>query len=112
MRRGSIWWASLGQPVSSGLGKRRPVVIVSSDELNASKITTVLAISVTTNLRLAAAPGNALRTVAESGLMQESVANVSQVITIDKSRRDEQVGYLPAAIVARIDAGLRLVLGV
>ena len=111
MRRGSIWWASLGQPVRSGLGKRRPVVIVSSDELNASKITTVLAISVTTNLRLASAPGNVLLTVAESGLMQESVADVSQVITIDKSRRDEQVGYLPAAIVDRIDAGLRLVLG-
>ena len=73
---------------------------------------TVLAISVTTNLRLAAAPGNVLLTVAESGLMQECVANVSQVITIDKSRRDEQVGYLPAAIVDRIDVGLRLVLGV
>ena len=111
MRRGSIWWASLGQPVGSGPGKRRPVVIVSSDELNASKITTVLAISVTTNLRLAAAPGNVLVTVAESGLMQESVANVSQVITIDKSRRDEQVGYLPAAIVDRSDVGLRVVLG-
>ena len=111
MTRGSIWWASLGQQVRSGLGKRRPVVIVSSDELNASRIATVLAISVTTNLRLAAAPGNVLLTVAESGLMQESVANVSQVITIDKSRRDEQVGYLPAAIVDRSDVGLRLVLG-
>ena len=111
MRRGSIWWASLGQPVSSGLGKRRQVVIVSSDELNASRIATVLAICVTTNLLLAAAPGHVLRTVAESGLMQESVADVSQVITIDKSRRDEQFGYLPAAIVDRSDAGLRLVLG-
>lgn len=111
MRRGSIWWASHGQPVGSGLGKRRPVVIVSSDDLNASRIATDLVISVTTNLRMASAPGNVLLTVAESGLMQESVANVSQVITIDKSRRDEQVGYLPAAIVDRIDAGLRLVLG-
>ena len=84
---------------------------VSSDELNSSKIVIVLVISVTTNLRLASAPGNILLTIAESGLMHESVANVSQVITIDKSRLDEQVAYLPAAIIDRIDAGLRLVLG-
>lgn len=110
MRRGQIWWAALGQPIGPAPGLRRPVVVVSSDTFNQSEIRTVAIVSITSNLRLASSPGNVLLTVDDSGVPKESVANVSQVSAIDKSRLEEHVGYLPVATMNAIDRGLRLVL--
>ncbi len=91
MQRGEIWWADLPIPVASEPGYRRPVLIVQSDEFNRSRIRTVIAAVLTTNLRLADAPGNILITTDETGLPQDSIVNVSQVITVDKSFLTEQV---------------------
>ncbi len=85
MQRGEIWWADLPTPVASEPGYRRPVLIVQSDEFNCSRIRTVIAAVLTTNLRLADAPGNILITTDETGLPQDSIVNVSQVITVDRS---------------------------
>ena len=110
MRRGEVWWASIGDPRGSGPGFRRPVVIVQADEFNDSAIRTVLCVAVTSNLRLGAAPGNVRLPRRASGLTKESVANVSQVITADKQFLTQRIGRLAPATQARIDAGLRLVL--
>ena len=110
MQRGEIWWAELPVPVASEPGYRRPVVIVQSNEFNRSRIRTVIAAILTTNLRLAEAPGNVLLTVDQTDLPQDSVVNVSQVITADKSFLIERVSKISDRVMLLIDEGLRLVL--
>ncbi len=110
MQRGEIWWATLGEPFGSEPGFRRPVLIVQDDAFNRSRIQTVIAIAITTNLELAKAPGNVLLPKKVTCLPRESVANVSQLITIDKSFLSERVGSLPLDLLEQVDAGLRMVL--
>ena len=110
MRRGEIWWASLGEPQGSGPGYRRPVLIVQSNEFNESAIRTSICAAMTSNMRLADAPGNVRVTRRTSGLPQESVVNVSQLITLDKQRLTEKVGRLPAESLRDLEAGIRLML--
>ena len=111
MRRGEIWWASLSAPRGSGPGYRWPVVVIQSDPFNESRIRTVVVAVVTSNLRLADAPGNVFLDRRETGLPRDSVVNVSQVLTLNKSFATEQVGTTPAQTMTAIDAGLRLVMG-
>lgn len=110
MRRGEIWWASL-PPKGSAPGHRRPVLIIQSDAFNRSNIQTVIAVTVTSNTRLAAAPGNVLLSRKASGLRRESVANVSQIVTADRSILTERVSTLPKRDMSAVEAGVRLVLG-
>jgi len=110
MLRGEIWWASLPEPTGSEPGYRRPVVIVQSDDFNVSRIATIIVVVLTSNTRLAKAPGNVYLPSRATGLPKDSVANISQVITIDKSFLTEQVGTLPLEFVHRIEDGLRLVM--
>lgn len=110
MRRGDIWWASLPEPVKSEPGFRRPVFIIQSDDFNRSRIATVVAVVITSNTRLAQAPGNVFLSQKLSGLPKDSVVNVSQVVTLDKSCLTEKVGVLTPETIDRIEKGLRLVL--
>ncbi|MGH8634643.1 MAG: type II toxin-antitoxin system PemK/MazF family toxin [Burkholderiales bacterium] len=112
MRRGEIWWASLPEPSGSGPGFRRPLLIVSANSFNESRINTVVAAVITSNLRLADAPGNVRLPARGTGLTKPSVANVSQIITVDKSFLTERVGRLNPQLLAEIDDGLRLVLSI
>ena len=110
MRRGEIWWASLQNPQGSGPGYRRPVVIVQSDSFNESRINTVIVAIITSNLNLAAAPGNVMIEQRVSMLSNDSIVNVSQVLTIDRSLLTEVVSKLPDRIMDTLDDGLRLVM--
>ncbi len=110
MQRGEIWWASLPDPVGSMPGYRRPVLVIQSNAFNASAIKTVAILSITSNLLLAHAPGNVLVTPQQSGLPRDSVINVSQILTVDKTALTERVGTLSARQMEQIEAGLRLVL--
>lgn len=110
MKRGEIWWADLADPVGSGPGYKRPVLIIQSKPFNESRIATVLVAVITSNLALGDAPGNVRLSKSQSGLPKPSVVNVSQVITIDKNMLTEKVKALPGAVVQEVDNGLRLVL--
>ena len=112
MKRGEIWWASMKEPRGSEPGYQRPVVIVSSNEFNQSLIQTVIVAVVTSNLRLADAPGNFKITKKHSNLNKDSVVNVSQLITLDKLFLTEQFGKLNSKYVSLLNEGVRLVLGV
>ncbi len=112
MERGEIWWAELPDPEASEPGYRRPVVIVQSNAFNRSRIRTVIAVVLTSNLRLTEAPGNVLIPASDSGLPKDSVANVSQIITVDRTLLTERCSRLPAHLIRSIDDGLRLVLSV
>ena len=111
MRRGEIWWAALPDPQGSGPGLRRPVLVIQDNPFNESRIRTVVVAAVSSNLRLAEAPGNVLLNEDESKLPKDSVINVSQILAVDKSFLTEQVSVLRADVMASVDAGLRLVLG-
>ena len=111
MRRGEIWWASLPEPSGSGPGYPRPVLIIPDNRFNASRINTVIVAAITSNIRLADAPGNVFLDLNESGLSKDLVVNVSQILTIDKSLFTKWVGLLPSEIMTVVDDGLRLALG-
>ncbi len=110
MLRGEIWWASMVEPRGSEPGYRRPVVIVSSNAFNKSLIQTVIVAVITSNLRLADAPGNFKITLA--GLYQKSVVNISQIITLDKSFLTEKIGKLNQKQVTLLNDGIKLVLDI
>ena len=110
IERGSVWWTDLGEPRGSEPGYRRPLLVIQADAFNRSRIQTVLAAVLTTNLRLVEAPGNVLVPATASGLRRDSVANVSQLITVNRDDLQEQAGQVDAATMRRVDAGLRLVL--
>ena len=111
MRRGELWWASLPAPAGSGPGFRCPVLVVQSNPFNESRISTIIVVVVTSNLSLSEAPGNVRLTRSDSGLPKASVANVSQVLTLDRSMLTSKIKALPDRSMSHVDEGLRLVLG-
>jgi len=110
MLRGEIWWATLSAPTASEPGYRRPLLIIQSDDFNRSRINTVIAVVITSNVLLADAPGNVLLSKKDSNLPKKSVANVSQLITVDRSFLTEKVGNLNSHKLREVEAGVRLVL--
>jgi len=108
MQRGDLWWATLPPPIGSGPGGRRPVVVIQDDSFTHSRIRTVIIVVVSSNLSLANARGNVLSPSYSSGLTRDSVANVSQVLTIDKTLLTDFVAALPTPLMNEIDNGLRL----
>jgi len=112
MQRGEIWWATLRVPKGSEPGYRRPVLVVQDDAFNASKINTVVVVALTSNMALHAAPGNVVLSKRSTRLPQASVANVSQILTLDKSFLTDRVAKIDASAMREIDDGLRLVLSI
>lgn len=110
VNRGDIWFADLADPVESGPGYRRPVLVLQDNEFNKSPIRTVIVAIITKNLNLGKAHGNVPISPRQSGLAIESVINVSQLFTIDKSLFLEYVGSLSKSKMKQVEAGLRLVL--
>lgn len=110
IQRGAVHWVDLGEPVGSRPGKRRPVLVIQSDQYNVSRLATVLVAVVTSNTDLAAMPGNVFLPAAATGLPRDSVVNVTALITLDKTDLDERAGEVPLAVMREIDVGLRRVL--
>jgi mRNA interferase MazF len=109
--QGDVCWADLAEPVGSGPGFRRPVLIVQGDALNRSRVATVVSVPLTGNLKWAEAPGNVLLPARSTGLPKDSVANVSQIVTLDRSLLTERVGRVSKKQLELVFAGLDLVLG-
>ncbi len=109
--QGDVWWADLPQPTGSAPGFRRPVIVIQSDAFNRSRIATVVCVPLTSNIRWADAPGNVLLVSRVTNLPKDSVANASQVITLDKELLVEHVGKLSRAKLELVLAGLDSVLG-
>lgn len=109
--QGDILWASLPDPVGSSPGLRRPVVIVQGDALNASGLATVIVVPLTSNLRWGAAPGNVLITGRQTGLPKDSVANVTQIVSVDRTILSDHVGRVSPAKLQLILEGIDIALG-
>jgi len=109
--RGDVWWADLAVPTGSEPGYRRPVVVVQGDTFNRSSIRTVVCVPVTGSLKWATTPGNVLLKARQTGLQRDSVANVSQVTSLDRSALTERVGKLSESKLDLVLGGLDVVLG-
>lgn len=109
--QGDVWWADLPDPVGSGPGFRRPVVVVQGEAFNRSRIATVLCVPLTSNLKWAEAPGNVWLDERHTGLPKPSVANVSQLVALDRALLTERVGTLPSAKLELLLTGIDVALG-
>src|SRR5213593_4319972 len=109
--QGDVCWADLPAPTGSGPGFRRPVLVAQGDALNRSRIATVVCVPLTSNLRWASAPGNVALSARLTGLPKESVANVSQIVTLDKDLLTKRVGKVPPAKLQLIFSGIDVILG-
>jgi len=109
--QGDIWWADLPEATGSGPGFRRPVVVVQGDALNRSRVATVVCVALTSNVKWASAPGNVLLPPGATGLPRESVANVSQLVTLDKIDLTERTGKLSRTKLELVLSGIDVVLG-
>ena len=110
MKKGDIWWTSLDKPIGSEPDYHRPVVVISSNDFNRSKIRTVIVAIITSNLRLADAPGNFILSKKNTGIDHDSVLNISQLMTLDKSFLTEHIGRLSNKQLNFLDDSIKLVL--
>lgn len=110
IRRGQVWWVDLREPAGSEPGYRHPVLVIQRDEVTASRINTVVVCALTGNLALAKAPGNTFLPKRQTGLPRDSVANASQIVTINKADLERRSGTLPKSAMERVDSGLRWLL--
>lgn len=111
INQGDIWWAELPSPRGSEPGFRRPVIIVQQSPITYSQISTVICVPLTSNVRLANAPGNVFMPIMQTGLPKESVANVSQILTLDKRFLGEYVRTVPESLLTRVLDGIVFMLG-
>ena len=109
--QGDVWWADLGAPSGSAPGFHRPVVVVQGDAFNRSRVATVVCVPLTSNLRWAEAPGNVVLSARATRLPKDCVANVSQLLTLDRSILQEHIVKLPPRRVEAILSGIDTVLG-
>ena len=109
--QGDVWWAGLGEPAGSEPGYRRPIIVIQGDALNRSRIATVVCVPLTRNLKWAGAPGNVLLKSDVTGLPGDSVANVSQIVALDRQGLTERVGKVGSRQLKAILDGVDIVLG-
>ena len=110
IRRGEMWWAELSHPAGSGPGFRHPVIVIQADDFNRSHIHTVVAVVITSNTLLAEAPGNVFLPKKSCKLPKDSVAKVSQIVTIDKTFLADKIGTLSLELFSQVEDGVRLAL--
>jgi mRNA interferase MazF len=107
IERGGIYWADLGAAVGSRPAKRRPVLVISADTYNRSRLATVRAVAITSNTGLATLPGNVFLPAGATGLPRDSVAKVTAVVTLNKTEVADEVGEAPLGLMREADRGLR-----
>jgi mRNA interferase MazF len=110
IHRGGIYWADLGEASGSKPAKRRPVLVIQSRHFNASRLSTTVAAVITSDMRLATMPGNVFIPAAATGLPQDSVVNVTALVTLDKTDLGAPAGHLPDSLMDDVDRGLRRLL--
>lgn len=110
INQGDIFCINLGDPSGSGPGYRHPCVVIQNNVFNRSRLNTVVVCGLTSNLRRAKAPGNVFIKIGEANLPKQSVVNVTQIFTIDKTNLKDKIGKLSSEKVRRILHGIKLVM--
>lgn len=111
IQRGEIYWAKLPRAYGSTPAGRRPVLVIQSDNFNRSSIQSVVVVILTTNLKVGRYPGNVYLQAKPTGLPEDSIVNVSQIFTLDKTTLESHLCTLNDPMMAKVDEGIKLVLG-
>ena len=101
-RRGEVWWVRVD--------KRRPAIVVQTDQVREPRVRSFLVVPLTSRLHLEGLPGNVRLGRGETRLPKASVANVYDVQKVLRPDFSERLGILPADRLAEVADGLRLVL--
>ena len=110
IRQGDVFWVDFKEPGGSGPGFRHPYVVLQNNVFNASRLNTVVLCALTSNVERAKAPGNVLLRKGEGNLPKDSVVNITQIVTIDKSDLVEKIGSLSPRRIDQIVEGIELLL--
>src|SRR4030066_431222 len=110
IKQGEIYWVDLTEPQGSEAGYRHPHIIIQNNLFNASRISTVVVCSLTSNLKRAKAPGNVLLNQGEANLPKKSVVNISQIFTVNKSDLSEKIGALARGSFDQVLEEIRLLI--
>jgi len=110
VKQGDIFWVELGPPRGSEPAYRHPCVVIQNNLFNQSKINTIVVCVLTSNLKRGNAPGNVLLRKGEGGLKKESVVNISQMITINKTDLAEKIGSLSPTRTSEVIEGVLLLI--
>jgi len=86
-------------------------MVIQGDAFNLSGIATVVCVALTSNLRWAGAPGNVMLSRKNTGLPKDSVANVSQIISIDRTFLTKRTGRLTRKKTNLVLSGIDVMLG-
>ncbi len=110
VNQGDIYWIELGEPMGSEPGYRHPHLVIQNNVFNRSRINTIVACALTSNLKRAKAPGNVLLKKGEANLSKPSVINISQIVSVDKSRLDEYIGSVSTKRINEVLKGVKLLI--
>ncbi len=110
IQQGDLFWVDLGEPGGSGPGFRHPYVVLQNNIFNASRLNTVVLCGLTSNVERAKAPGNVLLRKGEGNLPKDSVVNITQIVTVDKSDLVEKIGSLTPKRISQIVEVVKLLL--
>ncbi|MEA1969748.1 MAG: type II toxin-antitoxin system PemK/MazF family toxin [Thermodesulfobacteriota bacterium] len=106
--QGEIYWVDLGEPSNSEPGYRHPHIVIQNNLFNASRISTVVVCSLTSNLKRALSPGNVSLKKGEANLPKKSVVNITQIYTVNKSDLTEKIGKVSKGRIKEILSGIQL----
>lgn len=110
IEQGDVVWVDLPAARGSEPAGRRPALVLQHDRFNRSRIATAVVAAITSNLKLADAPGNVRLRKGEAGLPRPSVVNVSQIATVDRGRILAKAGQLSRPRLGEVWRGIRLVI--
>ncbi|MSR31628.1 MAG: type II toxin-antitoxin system PemK/MazF family toxin [Gemmataceae bacterium] len=110
INQGDLFWLDLGEPAGSEPGSLHPFVVIQNDAFNKSQIKTTVVCALTSNRKLALAPGNVALHKGEGNLTKPSVVNISQVMTVDKGELREKIGQLSKKRMQEIVAGFEVLI--
>jgi len=110
IKQGDIFWIDFGEPKGSAPGYRHPCVVIQNNVFNQSKIASVVVCALTSNLKRVKAPGNVLIRKGEGNITKDSIVNISQIATVDKTDLVEKIGSLSTLKIADIIDGVKLLI--
>lgn len=108
IRQGEIYWVDLGDPRGSEPAFRHPHIVIQNNLFNSSRLNTVVICSLTSNLKRADVPGNVLLQKGEANLPKQSVVNITQIFTVNKSDLEDKIGRVSDTRFGEILNGIKL----
>lgn len=110
IKKGTIYWVNFSGNNAASEKELRPCLVIQNDVLNESRLNTTVVVATTSILEFGKLPGNVVIQKGVAHMPWEGVINVSQVMSIEKSRIEEKIGTLPGDLMKKVCDGLKLIM--